>query len=151
MFNRSEILRTAWAKYARDKHTGIISRKGPFNRAHFAYCLRMEWTIAKAAAVKAAALVAEREALIAEATALNAHPALRHSDFVADMRSGGIEKCRVHVDCMREFVANADRAPAVAARMAAIVTELHDQEFDDRIDWTRRVALRGELAQLQAA
>ena len=151
MFNRSDILRTAWAKYARDKHIGIISRKGPFNRAHFAYCLRMEWAIAKAAAVKAAELVAERSALIAEAAALNSLPALCHSDFVADMRGASIEKCRVHVDCMREFIANANRAPAIAARMAAVKAELHDQEFDDRIDWKRRSALRSELAQLQAA
>lgn len=51
MFNRSEILRTAWADYRRDAFHGWGVRRGEaFNRTHFAYCLRMAWAVAKSAA-----------------------------------------------------------------------------------------------------
>ena len=56
MFNRSEILRSAWSSYRRDVKRGLgVRRDGPFSRTHFAYCLRMAWAIAKEAAAKAAA------------------------------------------------------------------------------------------------
>lgn len=54
MLNRSEILRSAWADYRRDVRMGIVNRYGPFNRDHFAYCLRMAWAAAKSRALKAA-------------------------------------------------------------------------------------------------
>lgn len=55
MFNRSEILRSAWADYRRDAEKGWgVVRGTPFNRAHFAYCLRFAWMVAKERAAKAA-------------------------------------------------------------------------------------------------
>lgn len=60
MFNRTEILRSAWAGYARDARMNLVpghfgNPSRPFNRAHFAYCLRMAWAVAKEVAAKAAA------------------------------------------------------------------------------------------------
>ena len=56
MFNRSEILRSAWADYRRDVKFGFgIARYGAFVRSRFAYCLRMAWAVAKERAAKAAA------------------------------------------------------------------------------------------------
>lgn len=60
MFDRSQILRSAWAGYARDKHLNLVpghfgNPARPFNREHFAYCLRMAWAVAKEVAAKAAA------------------------------------------------------------------------------------------------
>lgn len=50
---RAEILRTAWADYRRDVFMGWGVRRGePFNRGHFAYCLRMAWAAAKARAAR---------------------------------------------------------------------------------------------------
>lgn len=150
MLNRSEILRSAWASYARDKHTGIIPRKGPFNRAHFGYCLRMAWSIAKERAAKAGAEIAERKALITEAGRLNNHPSLVNSDHVTFMALLGIEECRIHVACMRGYIADAERAPKVRQRIAALRAELNDQHLSDFIDWHRRDELKVELAGLLA-
>lgn len=56
MFNRSGILRSAWADYRRDAKMGWgVPRNGPFCREHFAYCLRMAWAVAKEVAARAAA------------------------------------------------------------------------------------------------
>ena len=56
MFNRAEILRSAWSSYRRDVKRGLgVRRDGPFSRTHFAYCLRMAWAIAKETAASAAA------------------------------------------------------------------------------------------------
>lgn len=55
MLNRSEILLTAWANHRRDLFKGWVVRRGePFNRKHFAYCLRIAWAVAKELAAKAA-------------------------------------------------------------------------------------------------
>lgn len=57
MLNRSEILHKAWADYRRDAFKGWGVRRGePFNRQHFAYCLRMAWAVAKDRAARAAAV-----------------------------------------------------------------------------------------------
>ena len=54
MFNRTEILRAAWADYRRDVFQGLGVRRGErFSRKHFAYCLRMAWAVAKDVAAKA--------------------------------------------------------------------------------------------------
>lgn len=56
MLDRSEIFRKAWADYRRDEFKGWGVRRGePFNRKHFAYCLRMAWAVAKDRAAKAEA------------------------------------------------------------------------------------------------
>lgn len=56
MLNRSEMLTKAWADYRRDAFKGWGVRRGePFNRKHFAYCLRMAWAVAKGVASRAAA------------------------------------------------------------------------------------------------
>jgi hypothetical protein len=56
MHNVSEIFTTAWADYRRDAFKGWgVRRGGPFNRKHFAYCLRMAWAVAKSVAARAAA------------------------------------------------------------------------------------------------
>lgn len=58
MLNHSEILTKAWADYRRDEFKGWGVRRGePFNRKHFAYCLRMAWAVAKDRAAKAEAPV----------------------------------------------------------------------------------------------
>lgn len=55
-FNRSNILKQAWADYRRDEFKGWGVRRGePFNRKHFAYCLRMAWAVAKERAARAVA------------------------------------------------------------------------------------------------
>lgn len=55
MLNRSEILTKAWADYRRDEFKGWGVRRGePFNRKHFAYCLRMAGAVAKEFAASAA-------------------------------------------------------------------------------------------------
>ena len=59
-FNRATILRDAWAGYQNDKRLNLVpghfgNPARPFNRAHFAYCLRMAWAVAKELAAKAAA------------------------------------------------------------------------------------------------
>lgn len=58
MFNRSEILRSAWELYRRDDKAGFciakgFRRNGPFDREHFGYCLSTAWAIAKDRAAKA--------------------------------------------------------------------------------------------------
>ncbi len=54
MFDRSEILRSAWSSYRRDVLKGWgVERNGPFSRSHFAYCLRMAWAVCKEVAAKA--------------------------------------------------------------------------------------------------
>lgn len=54
MFNRTDILRTAWSDYRRDVKWGLgVMRDGPFSRRHFAYCLRMAWAVAKCRVAKA--------------------------------------------------------------------------------------------------
>ena len=69
MFNRSEILRSAWSSYCRDVKRGLgVRRDGPFSRTHFAYCLRMAWAIAK----EAANAVATEPVLGPVATAMSA-------------------------------------------------------------------------------
>lgn len=60
MFDLSQILHSAWAGYARDARLRLVpghfgNPARPFNRAHFAYCLRMAWAVAKEVAAKAAA------------------------------------------------------------------------------------------------
>ena len=60
MFNRTELLTKAWADYRHDAFRGRgVRQGGPFDRTHFAYCLRMAWAVAKeltrAAKPKAAA------------------------------------------------------------------------------------------------
>jgi len=60
MVNRSEILRSAWVSYRRDVFKGWgVRRDGPFSRSHFAYCLRMAWAEAKAAAAPAVEATAQ--------------------------------------------------------------------------------------------
>ena len=55
MMTRSEIMSKAWADYRRDEFKGWGVRLGePFNRKHFAYCLRMVWTVAKQRAARLA-------------------------------------------------------------------------------------------------
>lgn len=55
MFNRSDILRQAWADYRRDEFKGWGVRRGEaFNRKHFAYCLRCAWAVAKEVAAREA-------------------------------------------------------------------------------------------------
>ena len=56
MFNRSEILRSAWVDYRRDVKMGWgVRRGGAFNRQHFGYCLRQAWAVAKELAARSAA------------------------------------------------------------------------------------------------
>lgn len=51
-----DVMVKAWADYRRDAFRGLgVRRGGPFNRGHFAYCLRMAWAVAKEAAARAAA------------------------------------------------------------------------------------------------
>jgi hypothetical protein len=51
----AEVIRQAWADYRRDVKMGWgPKRNGPFDRKHFAYCLRMAWAVAKQRAADAA-------------------------------------------------------------------------------------------------
>ena len=73
MFNRSEILRSAWSSYRRDVKRGLgVHRDGPFSRTHFAYCLRMAWAIAKEAAAEPV-----RGPVATAMTAVNLLPAVK--------------------------------------------------------------------------
>lgn len=58
MFNRSEILRTAWASY---RKTAALIDLAKFSRKHFALALRMAWNDAKTLAFYVA-LAAEEAA-----------------------------------------------------------------------------------------
>lgn len=150
MFNRSEILRSAWADYRRDAAKGWGVRKGAgFNRAHFAYCLRFSWMVAKERAAKAAAAGDERMALIREAGNLNNHPALVCADHVSIMGMMNLAECRAHVAHLRQRIAPKPSA-AVTARAEVIRAELVGQDYGDRIDWNRRRELRAELSSLGA-
>jgi hypothetical protein len=49
-----DVMTKAWADYRRDAFKGWgVRRGGPFDRKHFAYCLRMAWAVAKELAAKA--------------------------------------------------------------------------------------------------
>ncbi len=150
MFNRSEILRSAWADYRRDAEKGWgVVRGAPFNRAHFAYCLRFAWMVAKERAAKAAAAADKRMALIREAGNLNNHPLLVCVDHVSIMGMMDLVECRAHVAHLRQRIAPKPSA-AVSARADAIRAELSSQEYGDRIDWNRRRDLKAELSALSA-
>src|SRR5690606_17571876 len=117
-------------------------RKGAgFNRAHFAYCLRFAWMVAKERTAKAVSAADERMALIHEAGRLNNHPALVCADHVTIMGMMDLAECRAHVAHLRKRIAPKPSA-AAAARAAAIRSELLNQEFGDRIDWSQRSALK---------
>lgn len=155
MLNRSEILRSAWAAYARDDRDGFVGakgfrRNGPFCRRHFAYCLRMEWAIAKERVARISAAVSERMALIQEAGRLNNHPALIAADHVTFMGFMDVAECRAHVAKLKGMIAEHERPAAVKVRIAAIRDELSALEFFDRMDWTRRAELGAELERLTA-
>lgn len=150
MFNRSEILRSAWADYRRDADKGWgVVRGTAFNRAHFAYCLRFSWMVAKERAAKAAAAGDERTALIREAGNLNNHSALICADHVSIMGMMDLPECRAHVAHLRQRIAPKPSA-AVSARVEVIRAELVGQDYGDRIDWNRRRELRAELSSLGA-
>lgn len=150
MFNRAEILRSAWSDYRRDAEKGWgVVRGAGFNRAHFAYCLRFSWMVAKERAAKAAAAGDERMALIREAGNLNNHPALVCADHVTIMGMMDLGDWRAHVAHLRQRIAPKPSA-AVTARVEVIRAELVSQEYGDRIDWSQRSALKAELASLGA-
>lgn len=153
MLNRSEILRSAWAAYARDDRDGFCGdngfrRNGPFCRRHFAYCLSMAWAIAKERAARVSAEVKERIALIQEAGRLNNHPALINVDHVTFMGFMDVAECRKHVAKLKGMIADHERPANVKARIAAIRDELTAMEFADRMDWARRAQLGAELQRL---
>lgn len=62
MFNRSEILRTAWAAY---RKTAMLIGLGAFSHRHFAHALRMAWYEAKQLAFYTALEVEEAAEAIA--------------------------------------------------------------------------------------
>jgi len=62
--NTADVMRAAWADYRRDAQRGWMTKTAGFNRAHFAYCLRFAWSVARDRAERAA-----REAAAAAAKA----------------------------------------------------------------------------------
>jgi hypothetical protein len=150
MLNRSEILTKAWADYRRDASRGWgVKRGGPFDREHFAYCLRMAWALSKERASAVAASVKRRCDLIQEAGILNNHPDLVSADHVTIMGMMDTAECERHVARLRSLTAPSPPA-ATVARAAEIRSELRDMEFGDFIPWTRRSALTAELAKLNS-
>jgi len=150
MFNRSEILRTAWANYRRDVFKGWGVRRGEgFNRSHFAYCLRTAWALAKEAASAVASAAARRLELIREAGTLNNHPDLVNADHVSIMGMMDADECERHVARLRSRILTKPSA-AAAARAGAVRSALLDLEMGDFINWTQHSALQSELAQLTA-
>lgn len=148
MLNRSEILTKAWADYQRDEFKGWGVRRGePFNRQHFAYCLRMAWAVAKQQAAKVIASGARRQELIREAGLLNNHDALVNVDHVTIMGMMDTAECERHVAKLRTMTKPKPPA-AVAARAEAIRSELLDMQMGDFIPWARHAALSSELARL---
>ena len=91
MFNRSDILRSAWSDYRRDVKMGWGVRRGEaFNRQHFAFCLRQAWAVAKELADRAAANALKSEPVAkvcadpvrAEAIRTELHDMQLASDFI---------------------------------------------------------------------
>lgn len=59
----TDVMRQAWADYRRDAQMGWgPKRGGPFDRKHFAYCLRMAWAVTKERAAKVAAVAPAKPA-----------------------------------------------------------------------------------------
>lgn len=73
MFNRSEILRTAWASY---RQTAALIGLVAFSRKHFAHALHMAWEDAKLAAFIEAQMAEEAAEAIANPAAADARAAL---------------------------------------------------------------------------
>ncbi len=105
MLNRSEILSKAWADYRRDEFRGWGVRRGEaFNRAHFAYCLRMAWAVAKELAAAATKVVAKPVAPVcinpvrAEAIRTQLSDMELASDFInwTQRASLGVELAALH-------------------------------------------------------
>ena len=87
MFNRIEILRSAWSDYRRDVKMGWGVRHGsPFSRQHFAYCLRMAWAAAKAVAARLAVVAAPVAATVSAdpIRAAVIHTELRDMELASD-------------------------------------------------------------------
>lgn len=129
MFNRSEILRQAWASY-RVARLGVFAAgddngKRVFVRSLFARCLRRAWDDAKAGARSAASREAARLA-----AALNVRIAASQRDLAARMEP---EARSARIAALRDEMATLDYAPwGVRTR-------------------TRRANLGAELAILKSA
>ncbi|ODT80959.1 MAG: hypothetical protein ABS76_14320 [Pelagibacterium sp. SCN 64-44] len=148
MLNRSEILTSAWIDYRRDVLKGWGVRRGPpFNRRHFAYCLRTAWAVAKDQAAKVIASEARRQELIREAGMLNNHAEPVSVDHVTIMGMMDTAECERHVAKLRTMTKPKPPA-AVTVRAEAIRSELLDMQKGDFIPWARHAALSSELARL---
>jgi len=73
MFNRSEILRAAWASY---RQTAALIGLVAFSRKHFAHALHMAWEDAKLAAYIALQMAEEAAEAIANPAAAHARDEL---------------------------------------------------------------------------